>query len=219
VIHLFDLDHTLLYRSSSYYFLMEGFQRRAFSFRQFRGLPLEWLKYKLHRVNPSFVEQAIKALAGTEKSLLEDIAARSFEGRLRPNLYAEGLGTIRRLQDAGEEVHLATTSFSTVIKPLEEFLGLRDSICSVLEFQDGRATGRLVGIAPFGDNKKAAVASWLEERHLDRGNVCMYSDSYSDLGVMDYCGSAQAVNPDRYLLREARRRGWPTHQWARQRAS
>jgi hypothetical protein len=43
--------------------------------------PLEWLKYKLHRVNPSFVEQAIKTMAGMEESLLEDIAARSFERR------------------------------------------------------------------------------------------------------------------------------------------
>jgi phosphoserine phosphatase len=38
--------------------------------------------------------------------------------------------------------------------------------------------------------------------------VRFYSDSYTDLPTLELCGQPVAVNPDRFLTRAAKQRGW-----------
>jgi HAD superfamily phosphoserine phosphatase-like hydrolase len=112
------------------------------------------------------------------------------------------------IKNRGEDILLASSSIYTLLRPLERFLGVRETIASVLEFAEGKTTGRLVGTSPFGKNKQTAVAAWLGERRIPPEEVRFYSDSYTDLPLLEWCGHPAAVNPDRILLREAKRRGW-----------
>ncbi|GHV81667.1 hypothetical protein AGMMS49991_02250 [Spirochaetia bacterium] len=208
-IHLFDVDYTLVRRSTSWYFFLEALKQRKVSLGQFRRLPLEWVRYKMGRANEDFIAQAVTHLVGIDKQVMENLADAYFIHRLKPNIYVEGERLIRSLRDKGEPVHLATSSFDILIRPLEDYLSLTDSIDSTLEFINGKTSGRILGLAPFGKNKKTAVEAWLKERSLPPEDVCFYSDSYTDLPVMEFCGHPVAVNPDRFLEREAKRRGWP----------
>ena len=44
---------------------------------------------------------------------------------------------------------------------------------------------------------------------FDLGASTAYSDSHSDLPLLEAVGHPVVVNPDRGLRREAERRGWP----------
>jgi phosphoserine phosphatase len=39
-------------------------------------------------------------------------------------------------------------------------------------------------------------------------DISFYSDSYTDLPLLEFSGSPVAVNPDRFLTYEAKKRGW-----------
>ncbi|MDR3147897.1 MAG: haloacid dehalogenase-like hydrolase, partial [Treponema sp.] len=87
------------------------------------------------------------------------------------------------------------------------------SIASALEFADGITTGRLKGKALFGPNKLEAVRNWLELRAVEPRDLWFYSDSYTDLPLLEFSGHPVAVNPDRFLRREALRRHWTILRW------
>ncbi|GHV71258.1 hypothetical protein AGMMS49928_22270 [Spirochaetia bacterium] len=206
--HIFDVDYTVIRNSTTWYFLLEAMGRGVIGFSQIRGLPFEYLRYKLGRANQDFIEDAVKHIAGIEQSVLEDIAAVCFTRRLRANIYRGAADLIKEIQNRGERVFFATSSFYTLIKPLEQFLGIEESVASTLEFAEGKTSGRLVGSSFFGAKKKGAVEAWLKERSICPGEVRFYSDSYTDLPLLEYCGQPVAVNPDRFLEREAKKRGW-----------
>ncbi|MDR0623195.1 MAG: HAD-IB family hydrolase [Treponema sp.] len=208
MIHIFDVDYTLVRRSTSWYFLLEALEQRVIRFRQIRQLPFEWFRYKAGFPNQDFIEETVKHLRGISRDVLENLAAACFTRRLKPNIYSEGRRLIEDLRRRGETVMLATSSFYTLLRPLEEFLGITESIASRLEFIDGKTSGRLAGSSLFGANKKTAVEHWLGERSISPEAVWFYSDSYTDIPLLEWCGHPAAVNPDRHLAREAKRRGW-----------
>jgi phosphoserine phosphatase len=123
-------------------------------------------------------------------------------------IYAGAARLIEEAIKRGEKVIFATSSFYTIIQPLERFFGIEGSLASMLEFRDGRTTGRLTGNSLFGAKKKTAIETWLGENNIQDSEVRCYSDSYTDLPMLELSGSPAAVNPDRFLLREAKKRGW-----------
>jgi HAD superfamily hydrolase (TIGR01490 family) len=208
MVHIFDVDYTLVRKSTSWYFLLEALEKGVIRLGQVWGLSFEWLRYKAGIPNQDFIEEAVKHLAGIDRAALENLAESCFTRRMRPNIYAEGMRLIEEIRNRGEEILLASSSIHTLLRPLERFLGVRESIASELEFVDGKTSGRLVGTSPFGKNKKDAALAWLAERRIPPGEVWFYSDSYTDLPLLEWCGHPVAVNPDRFLLREAKHQGW-----------
>jgi HAD superfamily hydrolase (TIGR01490 family) len=208
MVHIFDVDYTLVRKSTSWYFLLEALKEGVIRFRQLAGLPFELLRYKAGIPNQDFIDEAVKHLAGIDRGTLEDLAESCFTRRMRPNIYVEGLRLMDGIKSRGEDIVLASSSIYTLLRPLERFLGVRETIASVLEFAEGKTTGRLTGPSPFGKNKRTAVAAWLGERNIPPAEVRFYSDSYTDLPLLEWCGGPAAVNPDRFLRREAKIRGW-----------
>ncbi|GHU31763.1 phosphoserine phosphatase [Spirochaetia bacterium] len=208
MVHLFDVDNTIIKNSTTYYFLLECLGAKAIRFRHIAALPFELIRYTFGFANQNFIEQAVTHLAGFEETTIDRLAQKAFDHRLKQNLYRDAEQLIRNLRVQGESVHLATSSFYSVIRPLEQYLELSDSITGHLEFVDGKTSGRVVGTVPFGENKKIVVQAWLADRNFHAGDVAFYSDSYTDISLLEICGRPVAVNPDRFLAKEAGKRGW-----------
>jgi len=208
MLNIFDVDYTLIKKTSAWYFIREALAQKVIGISRIRKLPFEWLRYKLGFPNTDFIEQAVRHLAGLDKKTVDDLAADSFNRRMKTGIYAQAARLIAEMRQRGEQVVFATSSFHSIIQPLERFLGVSESIASSLEFSQGKTTGHVAGVSLFGGKKKAAVENWLAERGINPADVCFYSDSYTDIPLMEYCGSAVAVNPDRFLKREAKKRGW-----------
>jgi phosphoserine phosphatase len=73
---------------------------------------------------------------------------------------------------------------------------------------DGRYTGEIDYYA-YGANKAAALERLAEENGYDLSRSYAYSDSATDIQMLEAVGHPYAVNPDRDLQREAVARGWP----------
>ena len=208
MLNIFDIDNTVLKKTTTWYFLLESFSQKIIKFSQIRGLPLEWLRYKLGRPNQMFIEEAIKKLAGIDKTILEDVAQSCFENYMKKNIFLDAYKLINEMHQRKEKVIFASSSFYTLIQPLERFLGSSESVASALEFAQGKTTGRVVGESCFGISKKNAVEAWFNRQGQDPQDACFYTDSYTDLPLMEYCGQAVAVNPDRILEQAAKKHGW-----------
>jgi HAD superfamily hydrolase (TIGR01490 family) len=214
-IHLFDVDYTILRKSTAYYFLLAGLKGGVFSLSRLGNLPVEWLRYKFGSIHHDFIEKAVTHLAGIDERDINTLAVSCFEHSIKPHLYAEAIVLIQDLRQKGEEVRLATSAFSHLIQPLERFLGLEPSIASVLEFAGGKTTGGIDGKALFGQNKKGAVETWLTGRNIPRENLWFYSDSYTDIPLLEFAGHPAAVNPDRFLKKKALEYGWKVLRWGK----
>jgi HAD superfamily hydrolase (TIGR01490 family) len=208
MINIFDVDYTVLKGSTASNFLYEALVQKVIGLHQVKQLPFEWLRYKLGYPNKDFIEEAVRHLAGISKTTLDELGQVCFERRMKKNIYAQAAQLIAEIQKRGEDVVFASSSFQTLIQPLAGFLGVTRTIASVMEISEGKTTGRIVGESCFGAGKKAAVEAWLEKQGISPQDTCFYTDSYTDLPLMEYCGKAVAVNPDRFLKKEAKKRGW-----------
>jgi HAD superfamily hydrolase (TIGR01490 family) len=216
MVHFFDIDRTLVRKPTSYYFLLEALGEGAVGVRDLLQLPIDWLRYKAGHANYHFIEEAVEHMAGIPRTVVEQVAENCFQKRMKRNIYVEGYDLVQALLKKGDEVRFATSAFLSIIEPLERFFGLGDSVCSHLEFgPDDATTGRVVGSALFGDAKKDAVLAWLSAHGLAPADAAFYTDSYTDLPLMELCGKPFAVNPDRTLALAAKAHGWPILRFTR----
>jgi HAD superfamily hydrolase (TIGR01490 family) len=188
--------------------LREALREKLTRLSQLRQLPFEYVRYKLGFANNGFIETAVSRLAGIEKKSLDSLAERCFDRFIKPSLYAGAVDLITRLKASGARIALATSSPRFIIIPLQRFVGAEAAIASDLEFTGGKTSGRLAGKSVFGKNKLDAARSWLSEQSIDAANVWFYSDSYTDLPLLEYCAHPAAVNPDLILKKKAVKNGW-----------
>ena len=209
MIHIFDIDHTVINKSGAWHFLREALGDGVIRFSQVSRLPIDWIRYKLRSPDMDFIESTVKKLAGIKKEELMRISYLAFERSVKGDIFTGAEKLIREIQQKDEKIIFATSSLDIIIEPLERFFGIKGSLASELEFKDGITTGNLVGNSLFGDKKKNAVKSWIEQNRVDpETDVCFYSDSYTDIPLLEYCGKPVAVNPDFTLTKEAKKHGW-----------
>ncbi|MDR3020620.1 MAG: HAD-IB family hydrolase [Treponema sp.] len=208
MIHIFDVDKTIVRKTSAEYFILEALKEKIIKISQIRRLPLDLISYKLARPDMDFIEKTVDKLAGIKKTDLERIAQASFEKRMNANIYTEADTLIKELVKNESRVVFATSSIDFIIQPLEIYFGIEASVATKMEYENGITTGGLNGYSCFGEKKKTAVVEWLMKNNLASQDVCFYSDSYTDLPLLEHCKEPVAVNPDRILARAAKERGW-----------
>jgi len=212
-VHIFDVDRTVIRRTSAEYFLRIALKEKYIRFSQVSGLLADLVKYKLSLLNTDFIENTVKKLSGLKEEDVNRISLSCFEKKIKPNIFSDAAALISGLINKGHEVIFATSSFDFIIKPLEDFFSVKGSLASRLEFKNGVTTGRLNGDSLFGQKKRQAAAEWINQRGIMARDVYFYSDSYTDLPLLEYCGHPAAVNPDRVLKRTALKNGWDIFQF------
>jgi phosphoserine phosphatase len=107
----------------------------------------------------------------------------------------------------GRRVFIVSSSPEEVVRPLAERLGDVEVIATRVEIEDGRYAGRLAFYC-YGPNKAVAIREVADRDGIDLGESYAYSDSITDLPMLEAVGHPVAVNPDRDLRRVATERGW-----------
>ena len=208
MLNIFDVDNTIIKKSTAWYFIREALAKRAISLSRLKTLPVEWLRYKMGKPNADFIEDAVWHIRGLKKKDIDKLVEASFTKHMKFNIYAQAILLIDEMKMSGETVLFATSSLDIFIQPLERFFGVTETLATQLEFDNGKATGQISGQSLFGIKKKIVVENWLREHRINPKEVRFYSDSYTDIPLLEYCGCPIAVNPDRFLLKEAEKRGW-----------
>jgi len=99
-------------------------------------------------------------------------------------------------------------------RPLARLLGIEHIVASDLEVsREGRMTGRFVDPLCVGTGKLERARSFATRLGFPLERATFYTDSYTDLPLLDAVGTPVTVNPDPRLTRIARRRGWRVERW------
>ncbi len=215
----FDLDKTVIARASmaafGRRFYRGGLISRATVVRslvsQFVFLHLGASEQKLARIR----EQVLMMTRGWDQREVARIVREALDEVVEPIIYAEALELIEQHQAAGRRTYIVSASPEEIVQPLAEYLGVDGAIASraVVDL-DGRYTGEMAFYA-YGPFKAEAIRDLALFEGIDLDASYAYSDSYTDMPMLEAVGHPVAVNPDRVLARLASERGWETMQFSR----
>jgi HAD superfamily hydrolase (TIGR01490 family) len=208
----FDLDRTLISGSSAFYFGVAAWRNKMIPTGDLLRDGAKAISFKLFGATDESSEavrdRILQAVEGAEQAQLialnEEIVPRILE-KVRP----ESRGLIDMHHQAGRDCWIVSASPVEMVAPLASALGMEGAIATTSEVVDGRYTGRLEGPFVYGEGKSEAIEKLAAERGYDLQLSYSYSDSASDLPMMEMVGHPVAVNPDGPLENVAHQRGWP----------
>jgi len=215
----FDLDKTVIAKASVVAFGTPLYKEGLISRRTIlRGLwgQLVYLHLGADEDRIARMRSSVLALTkGWEQERVRAIVEEALESVVAPIVFAEALELLRAHRDAGRLVVIVSASPEEIVGPLAEYLGAHYAIASRAQLDDqGRYTGRMAFDA-FGSAKVDAINELASARGLDLDASYAYSDSATDLPMLEAVGHPVAVNPDRELARVAADRGWEIREFAR----
>lgn len=208
----FDLDKTVISRASLLAFGARFFQeglinRRTVARSVWAQLVYRYLganERRLRRVERSVLELT----QGWHQSVVRRVVAEALTEIVTPLVYREAVELIKLHQLAGRKVFLVSASPEEIVEPMAAFLGVDGQIATKPRVdEDGTYTGEMA-FYNYGPYKAEAMADVAQREGIDLGASYAYSDSYTDLPMLEAVGHPVAVNPDRVLARVAREHGW-----------
>ncbi|WP_375766328.1 haloacid dehalogenase-like hydrolase [Archangium gephyra] len=214
-IAFFDLDKTLLAVNSGSLWI-----RRELALGHITRVQAIRATLWLARYHMGFVSmqdalvQAISHLQGTGEQPIRERTVRFYEELVRSQYRPGALRAVEEHRSAGDRLVLLTSSSGYMAELVARDLGLDAVLCNRFEVDAaGIYTGRPLGQVCFGEGKRSYAQACASEAGVPLSACAFYTDSYSDLPVMEVVGRPVAVHPDRRLRREALRRGWPVVDW------
>lgn len=211
-IDFYDVDHTLLRGTSGVRFLLTGVRSGVFSPATLVYLPVLALRYRLGRLDLDVDRRVVRPIRDLGTGELDELARRSYAA-VRHRVYDEARTLLAERKARGRRAVLATSSLDVIVRPLAEELGVDEVLAASFEAEGGRYTGRLAGPPLFGEHKMRAVLDYIARSGLEPSRCAFFSDSVTDLPLLEAVGEPVAVNPDSRLRVVARRRGWPILRW------
>ena len=216
----FDLDKTVVSKSSSLAMSRPMFEAGLVSrsmlikgvYAQLVYLLLGADERKLDRIK----DEAMAMTKGWDRAQVEEIARDAFASVIDPYIYLEALDLMELHRANGRAIFIVSSSPEEVVRPLAEHLGPDVGVIATRAVVDeeGRYTGEM-GFYCAGDNKAVAIRDLASRRGIDLPRSYAYSDSISDLPMLETVGHPVAVNPDRDLRRAAVERGWQVRDFRR----
>ncbi|HZT85632.1 MAG TPA: HAD family hydrolase [Gaiellaceae bacterium] len=209
----FDLDRTLLRRSSALALAGSFRQRGLISRRQMlraAGWQLLFVaRGASHEAVRRAAEDGLRVLAGYTPGELRELVAEAMEPVLRPLVYAEPVRLVEQHRARGDRVYIVSATLQEIVDAIAADLGFDGALGTICEVEDGRYTGRAVR-SLHAEAKADVVREVADEEGFDLAACTAYSDSHTDLPFLEAVGHPVAVNPDRALRRIAATRGWPS---------
>jgi HAD superfamily hydrolase (TIGR01490 family) len=208
----FDLDKTIIAKSSVIAFGKPFYREGLISRRTIaRGIYAQFV-YMLVGADEEKMERMREAMLaltkGWDQQHIKEIVRETLEDVISPIIYAEALELIEEHKRSGRKTVIISSSPVEVVEPLADYLGVDSVIATRGEVDaDGKYTGALDFYA-YGPHKAEAMRELAVREGLDLAGSYAYSDSVTDLPMLDLVGHPVVVNPDRELARIAREREW-----------
>jgi HAD superfamily hydrolase (TIGR01490 family) len=212
VAAFFDLDKTIISRSSTLAFGPSFYRYGLITRAEALRTAYAQLLFRLGGADHQRMER-IRAAAGElcrgwPVDRVTDIVRRHLDETILPLVYADARRLIAAHGKAGQDVIIVSTSGQEMVRPIGDLLGASEVIATRMEVAEGRYTGQMEFWA-YGEAKASRLRELAATRGYQLSDCYAYSDSVTDLPMLEAVGHPRAVNPDRALRKIARERDWP----------
>jgi HAD superfamily hydrolase (TIGR01490 family) len=215
VLAIFDVDHTLVKCDSLKLFGLFIWRKKGIRIFRFFAFVVSLLRSSVVPKDAGELKASyLKMLCGGMPLIEVRALAREFaESRLRSKLYPQALAWIDWHKTQQHEVVLLSASLNIYLEALAEAVEAKKLICTKLLAESSSLTGDIQGLNCKGQEKLRRLLEEYREEDIDWSGSYAYSDSLSDLPILERVGNVVAVNPNSKLARIAVTRQWRIEHW------
>ena len=216
----FDLDKTVIAKSSTLAFTGKLYKAGMLGRKALLRAGIGQLMFVIFGADHDQLAKARDAMLeltkGWDKAEIDRLVRETLEEVVAPLVYAEALFLIDEHLREGRRVFIVSASPDEIVRPLAEYIGITDVIATKAKIDaEGRYTGE-VEMYAYGPAKAEAVEKVAAEEGISLAESYAYSDSATDLPLLELVGNPHAVNPDKELREVAEERDWPILDFRRQ---
>jgi HAD superfamily hydrolase (TIGR01490 family) len=216
----FDLDKTIIAKSSTLAFSRPLFRAGFLSRSNLLKAGIAQAYYQMFGADHDQLERVREELGEMTKGWSRDevieLVEETVDEVVSPLVYAEALAIIDEHRRASRRVVVISSSPVEIVVPLCRYLGLEDVIGTRPEVDpEGRYTGGIDFYA-YGPGKAQAIREMAAGQDISLPDSFAYSDSMTDLPMLEAVGHPVAVNPDRELRALATERDWQILEFERE---
>lgn len=157
----------------------------------------------------AFLELSLSAWKGRTIEEMEELSADLFLHGIAGALHPEVWALVQAHHAKGHTVVLASSATRFQVTPMAEEIGAAHVLCTEIETEDGKLTGRATGHAMWAGGKEAAMRRIAKAEKLKLGACFAYSNGHEDTGFLAAAGHPVCVEPDGKLALIAAERDWP----------
>jgi len=206
----FDMDKTILSENSATLYMRYRYERGELSKRDLLMGLGAYLKYKIGILDlRSWTIEMMVQFRGQSENELAEQAIAWVEDAVVETIYPEAERLVEEHLAESHVVAIVSGATAFVVRPIAARLGIEHILYTRLEVDNGLFTGRVIEPICFEEGKIYWLQQFIDEHEIDLAKSYFYTDSISDLPLLDLVGHPVATNPDPVLYRTAVKRRWP----------
>ena len=201
---IFDLDGTIIDRSSELWFFFYLLKRGKLPIGSVASWGLDWislLDIQKGKANKTY-------LRGASANNLSNDAGKFFSQHLVNRISPRADELIKQHKSEGRLVVILSGSLTMLVRQFAQYFELDTLFGNDLEVVNGLLTGALAGVHPYGREKANLVETLSIQHQLDLSNSYAYGNHHTDAYKLSLFGHPTAVNPTPKLRQIAQQRGW-----------
>ena len=152
------------------------------------------LKSKLIKKYNSKLD-VLNLIKGLEYNKLNNYAFNFYVEKVRNNFIPEIINEIEKLKNDRYRIYIVSGGYDLYLKYFVEEFQLDGYFSTKIKFHNGKCTGRFDGIDCMNKNKIKYIEEYFKNEPLKEYQTIAYSDSKSDLPLLEYVISAVVVSP------------------------
>lgn len=208
----FDLDKTVLAKSSTLAFAKALHKRGLLARSDMLRAAYSQLVYVISGADDEQMDKAREHLSnliiGWPVDQVSSIVNEALEQVIQPIVYEEALDLFDEHHASDRDVIIISSAGTEVVEPIGERLGVDKAVGTQAEVLDGKYTGEILVYA-YGPGKAEIVRALANEYGYSLADCYAYSDSITDVPMLEAVGHPVATNPDKALRALATEREWP----------
>lgn len=220
---VFDVDGTLLPKSSmEQRFILHLVKRGVIPFDNifnyffygiFCALKGDWVDTSTRPGREEGFKNNKRYLRGLAIEEIRTLAEYYYRDSISPALSKSGLETIEQYRKQNFKILIMSGSPDFLAEYLVAEIKPDHSVSTQIEIKDGKFSGGITGLHPYGIRKKKILEELQPQLDIDFNNSIVFANHHADVHHMQMFGKAVAVNPTTALKRISQVRRWKIEIW------
>lgn len=214
----FDLDKTIIAKSSALAFSRPFYAKGLLNRRTVLRSGIAQFMFALNGADQDRLtairDEISRMVTGWDVGIVRQTIDETLHEIIDPMIHAEAVELIEKHRAEGIPIVIVSASGQPMVEPIGVRLGVDHVIATQMSVIDNKFSGEITFYA-YGPNKAEAMRDLAEREGWDLATSFAYSDSITDVPMLEAVGHPRAVNPDKALRKRAEEEGWPILEFKR----